>query len=115
MSPPVPSRPFLSEIPSVFHLPDSVLNLPLFPFRYCPTSQSPLYCSSNHEATAKQNMTGPGRPGREHQASLTALAAQGDPLHWDYGELLARMLACARPLREVRNAAVPAMGEKDVM
>lgn len=33
-----------------------------------------------------QNMTGPGRPGREDQASLTALAASR--LSWDYSRLL---------------------------
>ncbi|KAK7512482.1 uncharacterized protein IWZ02DRAFT_471818 [Phyllosticta citriasiana] len=34
----------------------------------------------------KPNMTGPGRPGREDQASLCALAASG--LGWDYAKLL---------------------------
>ncbi|KAK7524459.1 hypothetical protein IWZ03DRAFT_391945 [Phyllosticta citriasiana] len=34
----------------------------------------------------RPNMTGPGRPGREDQASLCALAASG--LGWDYAKLL---------------------------
>ncbi|KAF9891045.1 hypothetical protein FE257_004980 [Aspergillus nanangensis] len=43
----------------------------------------------------KPNMTGPGRPGREDQASLTALAAAA--IEWDYPTLLQNVLRCARP------------------
>jgi hypothetical protein len=46
-------------------------------------------------------MTGPGRPGREDQASLTALAAAG--LGWDYPRLLLEMLSTAVPLGRLRN------------
>ena len=41
----------------------------------------------------KPNMTGAGRPGRDDQDSLSALAARA--LGWDYRELLLRMLDCA--------------------
>ncbi|KIW03611.1 uncharacterized protein PV09_05364 [Verruconis gallopava] len=54
------------------------------------------------------NMTGPGRPGREDQASLTALAAEG--LGWDYGTLLSHVLASSRTLRELRNVSVRETG-----
>lgn len=46
-------------------------------------------------------MTGPGRPGREDQASLTAMAAAG--VGWDYATLLQKMLESARVLDVVRN------------
>lgn len=46
-------------------------------------------------------MTGPGRPGREDQASLTALAAA--KLGWDYPELLKRVLQSAQPLHKLRE------------
>jgi hypothetical protein len=46
-------------------------------------------------------MTGPGRPGREEQASLTALAAA--PLGWDYPRLLLEMLSTAVPLQRMRD------------
>ena len=45
-------------------------------------------------------MTGPGRPGREDQASLTAMAAEA--LGWDYAMLLRNVLGTARPLGELR-------------
>jgi hypothetical protein len=48
-----------------------------------------------------QNMTGPGRPGREDQDSLTGLAAKG--LRWDYGKLLEEILGIACSLRLLRN------------
>lgn len=41
----------------------------------------------------KPNMTGAGRPGREDQDSLSAIAARA--IGWSYGELLACMLASA--------------------
>ena len=47
-------------------------------------------------------MTGPGRPGRENQASLTALAAAG--LGWDYPTLLLKILETSCSLRDLRNA-----------
>jgi len=46
-------------------------------------------------------MTGPGRPGREEQASLTALAAA--QLGWDYPRLLLEMLSTAMPLQRMRD------------
>ncbi|RJE18507.1 D-ala D-ala ligase [Aspergillus sclerotialis] len=49
----------------------------------------------------KPNMTGPGRPGREDQASLSALAAAA--VGWDYPALLGEMLKTARPLEEFRE------------
>ncbi|KAI1334938.1 hypothetical protein F5Y15DRAFT_420377 [Xylariaceae sp. FL0016] len=49
----------------------------------------------------KPNMTGPGRPGRSDQASLTALAAAG--LGWDYPALLKQLLATAQPLGHLRR------------
>lgn len=50
-------------------------------------------------------MTGPGRPGREDQASLTALAAAA--IGWDYPTLLQRILQCAQPLGVFRNYQSP--------
>lgn len=49
-------------------------------------------------------MTGPGRPGREDQASLTALAAAGPG--WDYGRLLREMLGTAVSLGELSSRSV---------
>ena len=46
-------------------------------------------------------MTGPGRPGREDQASLTALAAKG--LGWNYSTLLCQVLATATMLGDIRR------------
>ena len=51
-----------------------------------------------------QNMTGPGRPGRENQASLTALAAAG--LGWDYPTLLLKILESSSSLHDLRNVAL---------
>ena len=48
-----------------------------------------------------QNMTGPGRPGRENQASLTALSASA--LGWAYPTLLHYILNSASRLRELRT------------
>jgi len=50
-------------------------------------------------------MTGPGRPGRENQASLTAIAAA--ELEWDYATLLANILTTARPLEDLRRVELP--------
>lgn len=52
-----------------------------------------------------QNMTGPGRPGRENQASLTALAAGG--MGWDYPTLLMRILESSSSLYDLRNVGLP--------
>lgn len=49
----------------------------------------------------KPNMTGPGRPGREDQASLTAMAAEN--LGWDYAQLLEHILKSAQTLEHLRN------------
>lgn len=46
-------------------------------------------------------MTGPGRPGREDQSSLTAIAAA--ELGWDYPTLLMKILETAQPLDTWRN------------
>jgi hypothetical protein len=46
-------------------------------------------------------MTGPGRPGRDDQASLTLMAAAA--LGWDYGDLLAHILASATTLDALRE------------
>ncbi|KAH8587487.1 hypothetical protein B0O99DRAFT_656406 [Bisporella sp. PMI_857] len=54
------------------------------------------------DVNMKPNMTGPGRPGREDQASLTALAAAG--LGWDYSKLLRHMLHSSCTLRQLREA-----------
>lgn len=46
-------------------------------------------------------MTGPGRPGREDQASLTALAAS--EYGWDYPTLLSRILESSSTLQDLRS------------
>jgi hypothetical protein len=48
-------------------------------------------------------MTGPGRPGRDDQSSLTALAAA--QLGWDYPKLLHHMLESAVTLAELQSLA----------
>ncbi|KAK1145091.1 hypothetical protein N8T08_004522 [Aspergillus melleus] len=53
----------------------------------------------------KPNMTGPGRPGREDQASLTALSAAA--LGWDYATLLKNILQTAQPLNVFRKYRSP--------
>ncbi|KAF7591478.1 hypothetical protein BBP40_001524 [Aspergillus hancockii] len=53
----------------------------------------------------KPNMTGPGRPGREDQASLTAMAAAA--IGWDYGTLLRKILASAQRLSVFRDYLSP--------
>lgn len=50
-------------------------------------------------------MTGPGRPGREDQASLTAMAAAA--IGWDYGTLLQKILASAQRLSAFRDYRSP--------
>jgi D-alanine-D-alanine ligase-like ATP-grasp enzyme len=56
------------------------------------------------DVNMKPNMTGPGRPGREDQASLTALAA--GELGWGYGRLLQEILASAASLKKLRNVEI---------
>jgi len=53
------------------------------------------------DVNMKPNMTGPGRPGREDQASLSAIAAA--ELGWDYQRLLREMLGGAQSLRKLRE------------
>ncbi|KAE8159872.1 hypothetical protein BDV40DRAFT_314377 [Aspergillus tamarii] len=53
----------------------------------------------------KPNMTGPGRPGREDQASLTAMAAAA--IGWDYGTLLQNILLSAQRLSVFRDYRSP--------
>jgi hypothetical protein len=52
-----------------------------------------------------QNMTGPGRPGREDQASLTAIAAAA--MGWDYETLLQNILSGAQSLSTFRQYSTP--------
>ncbi|KAI1415736.1 glutathione synthetase ATP-binding domain-like protein [Hypoxylon sp. FL1857] len=52
------------------------------------------------DVNVKPNMTGPGRPGRDDQASLTLLAASA--LGWDYQGLLRHILSTSRSLRDLR-------------
>ncbi|ETI21891.1 hypothetical protein G647_05961 [Cladophialophora carrionii CBS 160.54] len=56
------------------------------------------------DVNMKPNMTGPGRPGRESQASLTAMAASS--IGWDYTALLKYMLASSRTLQDLRSLEV---------
>ena len=53
------------------------------------------------DVNMKPNMTGPGRPGRQDQASLTALAAMA--VGWDYPRLLEEILASAQTLKQLRS------------
>ncbi|CAG9981487.1 unnamed protein product [Clonostachys byssicola] len=53
------------------------------------------------DVNMKPNMTGPGRPGRDDQASLTLMAANG--LGWDYKELLRRILGTSSSLKTLRG------------
>ncbi|KAF7157272.1 hypothetical protein CNMCM5623_001395 [Aspergillus felis] len=53
----------------------------------------------------KPNMTGPGRPGREDQASLTVMAAAA--MGWDYGTLLQHVLEGAQTLNQFRSYRGP--------
>ncbi|KAL4893669.1 hypothetical protein BDV59DRAFT_176920 [Aspergillus ambiguus] len=68
--------------------------------RFEPGSQFALF-----DINMKPNMTGPGRPGREDQASLTALAAAA--IGWDYPTLLQNILQCAQPLDMFRKYRSP--------
>lgn len=56
------------------------------------------------DVNMKPNMTGPGRPGRENQASLTALAAT--EVGWNYPRLLMEILNTAQPLEVARARSI---------
>ena len=56
------------------------------------------------DVNMKPNMTGPGRPGRENQASLTALAAAA--VGWDYPRLLREILDSAQTLQQLRQTTI---------
>lgn len=46
----------------------------------------------------KPNMTGPGRPGRNMQSSLSCIAPNG--IGWNYPDLLKAMLRQAWPIKK---------------
>jgi hypothetical protein len=52
-----------------------------------------------------QNVTGPGRPGREDQTSLMGLAANS--MGWDYPTFLQYVLGSAQSLGQLRNYTSP--------
>ncbi|KAL1857004.1 hypothetical protein VTK73DRAFT_8152 [Phialemonium thermophilum] len=56
------------------------------------------------DVNMKPNMTGPGRPGRDDQTSLSGMAAAG--LGWDYGTFLTKILQAAPTLQTLREAQV---------
>ncbi|KAK4934551.1 hypothetical protein LTR66_015583 [Elasticomyces elasticus] len=68
--------------------------------RFRPNSEFAIF-----DINMKPNMTGPGRPGREDQASLTALAAAG--CGWDYQSLLEHILHGASTLQTFREYQSP--------
>lgn len=49
-------------------------------------------------------MTGPGRPGRDNQSSLTALAAR--EFGWDYSKLVHYILEGAVTLVDLKSVAL---------
>ncbi|KAK4141355.1 uncharacterized protein C8A04DRAFT_39190 [Dichotomopilus funicola] len=53
------------------------------------------------DVNMKPNVTGPGRPGRDDQANLSLLAAEG--LGWNYDRYLRRVLSSAKTLRAFRS------------
>lgn len=64
-----------------------------------PLTAMPYFTPS--DCNGGQNMTGPGPPGREKQASLTAISAAA--LGWTYPTLLQKLLGTARSLETLRN------------
>ncbi|CAG8420596.1 unnamed protein product [Penicillium salamii] len=68
--------------------------------RFQPKSEFAIF-----DINMKPNMTGPGRPGREDQASLSAMAAAG--CGWDYPTLLEHILAGASTLQVFREYRSP--------
>lgn len=67
-------------------------------------SEDPVSRFAIFDVNMKPNMTGPGRPGRENQASLTAMAAER--VGWDYPRLLQEILSTARSLHDLRKMDV---------
>ncbi|KAF7547255.1 hypothetical protein G7Z17_g7868 [Cylindrodendrum hubeiense] len=65
-------------------------------FKDAPDSPFALF-----DVNMKPNMTGPGRPNRDDQASLTLMAANG--LGWDYKKLLRRILGTFSSLKTLRG------------
>lgn len=57
-----------------------------------------------------QNVTGPGRPGRDDQASLMGLAAES--LGWDYPTFLQYVLGPALELGQLRNYTSSLLGRE---
>lgn len=57
------------------------------------------------DVNLKPNMTGPGRPERDDQASLSAMAAEA--IGWDYPTLLRYILDTAVPLEKLREYQNP--------
>jgi hypothetical protein len=55
-----------------------------------------------------QNVTGPGRPGRDEQTSLMGLAAES--MGWDYPVFLQYVLGSAQSLGQLRNYTSPLLG-----
>ncbi|GAM40109.1 hypothetical protein TCE0_034f12200 [Talaromyces pinophilus] len=68
--------------------------------RFSPGSKFALF-----DINMKPNMTGPGRPGREDQDSLTAIAAAG--VGWDYATLLQKILGNSQTLEAFRKYVSP--------
>ncbi|KAH8673089.1 hypothetical protein BGZ61DRAFT_361829 [Ilyonectria robusta] len=66
--------------------------------RFKNTADSPF---ALFDVNMKPNMTGPGRPGRDDQASLSLMAANG--LGWDYKEFLRRILETSKSLKTLRS------------
>ncbi|KAH7088585.1 hypothetical protein FB567DRAFT_591966 [Paraphoma chrysanthemicola] len=64
--------------------------------RFSPGSSFALF-----DVNMKPNMTGPGRPGRDNQSSLTAMAAEA--AGWGYCRLLHEILSSATSLRTLRD------------
>ncbi|KAH7127331.1 hypothetical protein EDB81DRAFT_729344 [Dactylonectria macrodidyma] len=64
--------------------------------RFAPDTKFALF-----DVNMKPNMTGPGRPGRDDQASLTLMAAAA--LGWDYKTLLGKILDTSATLDKVRS------------
>jgi hypothetical protein len=49
-----------------------------------------------------QNVTGPGRPGRDEQTALTGMAAEA--IGWDYVTFVENILAQAQLIADVNKA-----------
>lgn len=74
----------------------AIMRIDVRRFEDKPASEFALF-----DVNMKPNMTGPGRLGREDQASLSAIAAA--ELGWDYQRLLREMLGGAQSLRTLRE------------